>query len=101
LREWIEVMGKREDDVEVFDGEQLAVAGGEPALCGQALTLGAVAIPTRVVGEALGATRRADGPVSTEHGAAATGDGVQSAVLRAGQTMGATIRVAMSADDVG
>src|SRR6266511_141877 len=81
LRQRIEGVGQREHNVEVGDGQDLAAAGGEPALGGYALTLRAVAVPTGVVGDTLAAARRADSAMAAQHGRAATGDGVQGAVL--------------------
>ena len=101
LSERVEGVREREDHVEVLDGEELAPAGGEPALGGQALALGAVAVAAGVVGDELGAAGDADGPVAAEGGGAAGGDGAQGAALSAGQGVGLLIRRAMGADDIG
>jgi hypothetical protein len=47
LGERVQGVVEGEDRVEVFDGEQLAAAGVEPAFGGQTLALGAVAVATR------------------------------------------------------
>jgi hypothetical protein len=57
LRQRIERVGQREDDVEIRNGQHLASARGEPALGGHALTLRAVAIATGVVRDARGEPR--------------------------------------------
>jgi len=82
LGQWVERVGEREDDVEVGNGQDLGPAGGEPALGGQPLALGAVAITTGVVGDPFGAARRADCAMAAEHGGAARGDGSQGTALR-------------------
>jgi hypothetical protein len=41
--------GQREDQVEVADRQQIGLAGGEPVSRRRALTLGAMAVATRVV----------------------------------------------------
>ena len=66
LGERVEGVGQGEDDVEVRNGQDLTPTGGEPALGGHALALGAVAVATRVVGEAFGAAGGADGAVAPE-----------------------------------
>ena len=101
LRERVECVGEREDDVEVRNRENLVPACGKPALGGQALAFRAVAVATRVVGDALGAAGRADGPMAAERGRAARRDGAQGAALRPAQRVGGLIRRAMGADDVG
>ena len=101
LRQWVQLVRQGEDDMEVGNRQYLGPARGEPALGGQALAFGAVAITTGVVGDPFGAARRADGSMATEHGGAAGGDGAQGAALRAGQRIGTLIRRAVSADDIG
>ena len=101
LGERVQGMRQREDDVEVFDGEQFGLAGGEPALFGQGLALGAVAVAAGIVGEALGPTGIARLAMATERGGTARLDGLHRAALRAGQRVGVAIRRAMGAEDVG
>jgi len=101
LGERVEGVREREDDVEVGNRQDLTAAGGEPALGGHALAFRAVTVPTRVVGDPLGAARHADGPMAAEHGRAAGRDGAEGATLRMAQGVGGLIRRAMGADDVG
>src|ERR1700743_1705816 len=42
--------GKREDDVEVFDGQQIGLTCLQPAVCGACLALWAMTIPAGVEG---------------------------------------------------
>ena len=101
LRQRIERVGQREDDVEVGNGQDVAAAGDEPTLGGHALAFGAVAVATGVVGDAFGAARRADGAMAAERGGAAGRDGLQGAVLNARQAMRAAIVRGGRADDLG
>src|SRR2546427_2785679 len=75
LGEWVEVVRERKDDVEVRNRQDLAPARAEPALGRHALAFRAVAIPTGVVGDALGPARGADGPMAAEGGRAASRNG--------------------------
>jgi len=43
---------QREDHVEIADRQQIGLAGGKPILCRRTLTLWAMAVATRVVGDA-------------------------------------------------
>ena len=101
LRERVEGMREREDDMEVRNRQNLAAAGGKPALSGHALALRTVAVAAGVVGDALGAARGADGPMAAQYSGAALGDGVQAAVLGGGQAMGAPMVRGVGAHDVG
>src|SRR5438876_105416 len=67
LRQRVEGVGEREDDVKVRNRQDLAPARGEPAFGGHALAFRAVAIATGVVGDPFGAARRADGAMAAEH----------------------------------
>src|SRR5438309_6293390 len=71
LRERVQGVGQREDDMEVLHGQQLGAPGGEPALFRQGLALRAVAVAARVVGDPLGAARVARLPMTAEGGGAA------------------------------
>jgi hypothetical protein len=101
LGERVQGMRQREDDVEVLDGKQFGLAGGEPALFGEGLALGAVAVAAGIVGEALGPTGITRLAMATERGGTARLDGLHRAALRAGQPMGVAIRRAVGAEDVG
>ena len=101
LGERVEDVGQGEDDVEVRNRQHLSAARREPALGGHALALGTVPIATGVVGDALGAALRADGPMAAERGGAAPRDGKQGTALSAGQDVGGPIPCAMRAHDVG
>jgi hypothetical protein len=100
LGERVEGVGQGEDDVEVRNGQDLTPAGGKPALGGHALALGAVAVATRIVGDAFGAAGGADGAVAPEGRRAAGRDGAQGAALRAAQRVGMLIRRAVGTDNV-
>ena len=100
LRQRVERVRQREDDVKVRNRQDLAPAGGQPALGGHALALGAMAVAARVVGDPLGAARCADGAMAPEGRGAARRDRTQGAALSAAQRMGALIRRAVSTDDV-
>ena len=70
-----------EDDVEVFDGEQLGFPGLHPVGGGGGLALGAVAVAARVVGDLLMPALVALLDVSAQRGGAAGGDVAQGAAL--------------------
>ena len=50
--DWSDLGGQRKDDVEVADRQQIGLAGRKPILCRRTLTLWAMAVATRVVGDA-------------------------------------------------
>ncbi len=54
LRERVEVVRQREDDVEVRNGQEVGRARREPPLCRQRLTLRTVTIAARIVRDAHG-----------------------------------------------
>src|SRR6478672_362727 len=62
---------QREDDVEIADRQQIGLAGREPILRRRALTLGAMAIAARVVGDAAVAAILAALDMPAERGRAA------------------------------
>jgi len=62
---------QREDDVEIVDRQQIGLAGREPILRSGALTLGAMAIAARVVGDAAVAAILAALDMAAERGRAA------------------------------
>ena len=77
----VELVGQREDDVEVLDREQLGATRFEPALLGETLTLGAVAVAAGVVDGAPVAAAVTLLEVTTESGRAAGREGAQHLVL--------------------
>jgi hypothetical protein len=91
-----------EDDVEIFAREQFGRALLDPRGSGERLALRTVAIPTRVVGDALVATRVALLDVAAECSGAARFDGGHHALLRQREcwTAQGTIGVAVAAEDV-
>jgi hypothetical protein len=101
LGERVEEVREREDDVEVRNRQDLAAARGEPALGGHPLAFRAVTVPARVIGDALDATGGAHGAVAAERSRTARRDRAQGAALRAAQRVGALIRRAVGADDIG
>src|SRR5207248_1662951 len=50
--DWSDLGGRREDHVEIADRQQIGLAGRKPILCRRTLTLWAMAVATRVVGNA-------------------------------------------------
>jgi hypothetical protein len=74
-----------EDDVEVGDGQKLALTLGEPLLPGRALTLGAMAVAAGVVRDGAVAAFVAGIHVAAEGGRAAGLDGGHHAPLFEGQ----------------
>ena len=96
--EVVEFGGDREDDMEVRDGQEIPLLGVHPAHGLQPLALGAMPIPTGVVGNLLMAALRARTPMVAQRGRAAVGDGPQDVVL-SGAEPGELARVL--AHDVG
>ena len=62
---------QREDDVEVADRQQIGLAGGKPIPCRRTLTLWAMAVAARVVGDAAVAAILATLDMPAERGRAA------------------------------
>jgi len=100
LGEMVESMGEREDDVEVGDGQQLSASVLDPALLGEGLALGAVAIAAGVVDGPRGAAAVTGLPMSAEGGGATGLDGAEGAALDGGQDLHSANVVAVDADDV-
>ena len=70
-------MQDREDDVHIRHVEELPFTGVQPALARLRLTLGAVPVPTRVIGEGLMSARAAGVHVSAEGRGPAAHDGTE------------------------
>ena len=85
-----ELVGQREDDVEVGDGEQVGAAGLEPVLLGEQLALRAVAVATGVVDGAAVSAAVTLFEVTAEGGGAAGREGTQDLVLEQRDLMGGT-----------
>src|SRR5438128_11353051 len=69
--DWRDLGGQREDHVEIADPQQIGLAGGQPILCRRTLTLWAMAVATRVVGDAAVAAILAALDMPAERGRAA------------------------------
>ena len=100
LRERIERMGQREDDVKVGNGEQVRTPGVDPAGTGPGLTRGAVPIPTRVEGETGGPAVVTRLPMPAQQRGAARRDRAERQPLDRREPMRAPIGVAMGPHDV-
>jgi hypothetical protein len=87
--------------MEVFHGQQIREARFEPTGFGQCLTLGAMAIATRVVSDALVATRIALLNMSTQAGSPTALDGAHYAPLLWRQRVRESEVVPVLAEDVG
>ena len=86
LRERVERVRQREDDVEVRNGQQVGLARREPPFLGERLALRAMAIATGVVGDPHGAAAVTRLPMPAEDGGAAGRDRPQRS--RAGPSRG-------------
>ena len=100
LRQRVEVVRQREDDVEVRNRQQVGAARREPPFLGEGLTLGAMAIATGVVGDAHGAAPVTRLPMPAEDGGAAGRDRPERHVLDRREAVRPTIGVAVGAHDV-
>ncbi len=100
LREGVERVRQRKDDVEIRNRQQLGAPRREPPFFAQGLALGAMAVATGVVGDAHRAAPVTRLLMPAEDGGAAGLDGVESPLLDGGEAVRATIRLAMSAHDV-
>ena len=81
LTEWVQRMRQSKDDMEVWQGEQVLLAPRKPALARLCLTLRAVPIAARVVGDGMEIAPRAGVQMASERSRAASGDGPQHAEL--------------------
>ena len=97
-----ELLGEREDQVEVLAREQLVTALLEPRFAGGPLALGAVAVAARAVAEAAVAAAVALLDLAAEGGGAAELDGGQDTPLHGGQGHGEAglEGLAVAAEDV-
>lgn len=100
-RQRVELLGNREDDVEVFDGQQFGSAPLDPLGPLAVLAFGAVAVAARVVADALLLTVVAAVDMAAESGSAAGLDGPHHAVLLDGQPVALPVLAAEAAEDVG
>ena len=97
-----DLLGEREDQVEVLAREQLVTALLEPRFAGGPLALGAVAVAARAVAETAVAAAVALLDLAAEGGGAAELDGGQDAPLQGGQGHGEAglEGLAVAAEDV-
>ena len=93
-------MRKRENDMEVADGQNLGLASLEPAGLIEPLAFGTMPISARVIGGALEAAAVAAFEVAAESGSPATLDGAENFKLRNRQGMGAAEVLPMEAQDI-
>src|SRR6266851_2451588 len=80
-----QLMGQREDDVEVGHGQQLGGARGQPSGACVALALGTVPVATRVIGDGLMSAAGASIAMTSERRRAATDDGVHHLAVLGGE----------------
>ena len=81
LTECVQRVRQSEDDMEVGQGKQVLLASCEPALTRLRLTLRAVPVAARVVGDGLQIASRAGIQMASERSRAASGDGSQDVEL--------------------
>ena len=99
--ERVKVVRQGEDHVEVRNRQEVGLPCRQPLLLGARLTLRAVAIATRVIGEAHHPAAVTRLPMPAEGGGAAGRDRPDRPMLDRGESMRARIRLAMGAHDVG
>lgn len=100
LRQCVEIVWEREDDVEVGNGQQVRLARREPPFCGERLALGAMTIATGVVRDPHRAAVVTRLPTPAEDGGTAGCDRPQRYVLDRREVVCLTRRVAMRLHDV-
>jgi len=100
LRERVQGMRQREDDVEVLHRQQRRLPRPHPARLGEGLALRAVPVPTRVVGDAERPAVITRFRVPAQGGRPAGPDGPEGAVLPAGQAVGLPVRRPVGPDEV-
>ena len=81
LTQRIQCVRQSKDDMEVWQGEQVLLAPRKPALARLCLTLRAVPIAARVVGDGMEIAPRAGVQMASERGRSTCGDGPQHAEL--------------------
>jgi hypothetical protein len=95
-----ELLGQREDDVEVGDGKQVGATCLEPVLLGKPLALGAVAVAAGVVDGATVAAALTPLEVTPQGGGAAGRERAQDPLLVEAHRMGGAVARSMPADDL-
>ena len=100
LREGIQRMRQREDDVEVQDWEKVGPARVDPVLTRLPLTLRAMAIATGIKGEAGRAAVVTRRPAPAQKGGAAGRDRAQRPMLYRREPVRLAKRIAMGAHDL-
>ena len=101
LRERVERVREREDDVEVRNRQEVSAAGGEPPFLGEGLALRAMPIATGVVRDPHRTAAVTRLPVPAENGGAAGRDRPERPVLDRREPVRPTIALAMGAHNVG
>lgn len=94
INQCIEFLRDGEDNVEVANIQQVGLLCIDPSLLGQCLALGAVTVPTGIVGRSFVFAAWAPVHVPTKTGCSATPDGVHSFVLRKRQLVVCSIDIA-------
>lgn len=98
----MERVGQREDDVDVRHVQQLALAGGQPAVTGLRLTLRTVPVPTRVVRDGPMSAGAALIDMATERGGPTSRERAQHrALLHAEPGMSFEEAVTLRVEDIG
>jgi hypothetical protein len=103
LRQQVELVGDREDDVEVVGGEQFLLPSREPAFASLGLALGAVPVATRIIRDGLKSALRAGIEVTSERGGAAVLNGAEGLELLEIEAPSIPLEeaLALHAEDVG
>ncbi len=101
LRERVEVMRQREDDMKVGDRQQVGLPGRKPPCLRQGLTLRTVPVAAGVVRHANGAAAVTRLLMSAQGGGATRRDRAQGSMLHGHEALLTRIRRAVRPDDVG
>ena len=101
MRQTVELVGERKDEMEVGHGQEFGPPGFDPTFLGERLALRAVAVATRVINRTADPTAVTGLPMSTEDGGATGLDSAQGAELDAGMSPRPTHGVPVLADDIG
>ena len=101
LGQHVQLVWKREDDVEVRDRQQVCLPGQQPALPAHALTLGTMPVAARAIDDACGAARVAGVECAAEHRSSAAFDVAEGTQLDTGQRTPTANRAGAAPDNVG
>jgi len=96
--ELMELVGYREDEVEVLDGQDVSLTGIDPSEFTETAAFGAVTVTAGVVGLGLVVAGVANVEMASQGGSAAVGDGLEGVALLSGEVAEV---VGVSANDLG